>query len=213
MTAAAAGLRRRRALLGALLLPAGTLLGACALNDAPRLEFQLLRDDEAGRVPPDLPPPVGRVLLLDMAGAPTLYDSDHMVYSADGRSRSYFQYAHWSERPARTLLRLAEARLAAARHFRAVALSSSGVRGDLLLTLRLDELYLDAATPPGQVRLAFTATLVDWRQRQLLARRSFFSTVAATDADAVGAAVAAGRAMGALLGELVVWAVASAAAA
>ena len=152
--------RARRKVLRTLLLPAGLsvglsagLLGGCTLNDAQRRDFHLLRDGDAGAVPAKLPPPVDQVLMLDIAAAPTLYDSDHMVFSADGSSRSYFQFAQWSERPSRTLMRLAETRLIAARHFRTVALSSSGVRGDLLLTLRLDELYLDDSRRPGAVHL------------------------------------------------------------
>jgi len=206
--------RRRLLALGAtapLLGALGTLAG-CTLNDAPRRDFHVLRDAGAGAVPPAKPTAIERTLLLDVAASPTLYDSDHMVFSADGSSRSYFQFAQWSERPARSVLRLAEARLSAAGKFSTVALSSSGVRGDLLLTLRLDELYLDDARRPGRVHLSFTATLLDWRQRRLIARRSFSGTQDAATQDAAGMASAAGVVLAALLGELVDWAGASATA-
>jgi len=107
---------------------------------------------------------------------------------------------------------LAEQRLARAGVFRTVALSTSGVRGDLLLTLRLDELYLDDAAKTVQARLSFTADLVDWRQRSLLARRSFSRSQAVPTRDAGGLALAASQATTALLDELVVWATTSAAA-
>ena len=201
---------------GLLALSAGApllgFLAACALNDAPRRDFHLLRDAGAGAAAPAKAPAIERTLLLDLAASPTLYDSDHMVFSADGISRSYFQFAQWSERPARSLLRLTESRLSAAGPFSSVALSSSGLRGDLLLTLRLDELYLDDARRPGRVRLSFTATLLDWRQRRLIARRSFSGTQDAVTQDAAGLAGAASMVLGALLGELVDWAGASAAA-
>lgn len=196
---------RRRLLLVGLGTPLLATLAACTLNDAPRREFHLLRDPDADRPPPELPPAVDHVLLIDVAASPTLYESDHMVFSADGLSRSYFQFAQWSERPARSLLRLAEARLAGAKHFRTVALSSSGVRGDLLLTLRLDELYLDDSVRPGRVHLAFTATLLDWRQRKLIARRSFSAVANAPAQDAAGTTAAASQALGGLLNELVPW--------
>ena len=209
--------RRRLLALGAsapLLGAMGALgtLAGCTLNDAPRRDFHVLRDAGAGAAPPAKPAVIERALLVDVAASPTLYDSDHMVFSADGSSRSYFQFAQWSERPARSLLRLAEERLSAAGKFSTVALSSSGVRGDLLLTLRLDELYLDDARRPGRVHLAFTATLLDWRQRRLIARRSFSGTQDAATQDAAGLARSAGVVLGALLGELVDWAGASAAA-
>lgn len=199
--------RRRLLVLGA----GTTLFGACTLNDAPRRDFHVLRDADAGTPAASMPAAIDRVLLLDTAASPTLYDSDRMVYSADGVSRSYFQFARWSERPARSLLRLAEARLAAAGQFGTVALSSSGVRGDLLLSLRLDALYLDDARRPGLVHLSFTASLLDWRQRRLIARRSFGGTHAAVTEDAAGMADAASLALGGLLGELVAWVGANAA--
>ena len=96
---------------------------------------------------------------------PGVYGSDRMVFSKDGHSRSYFQFGFWSERPAQTLLTLAEARLARSQRFSAVAASTAGVRGDLLLSLRLDELYLDVSVEPARVRLGISAELVDWRQR------------------------------------------------
>jgi ABC-type uncharacterized transport system auxiliary subunit len=141
-----------------------------------------------------------------------LYDSDRMVFSADGRSRSYFQFGYWSERPAQSLLWLTEARFAAAKRFREVALSTAGVRGDLLLSLRLDELYLDASLEPGQLRLIVSAELIDWQTRKLLARRRFVQVAAATTRDASGVAAAASQALGVMLGEMLDWTVASAAA-
>jgi ABC-type uncharacterized transport system auxiliary subunit len=142
---------------------------------------------------------------------PGLYDSDRMVFSADRRSRSYFQFGNWSERPAQSLQVLAETRLARSKRFREVASSTSGVRGDLLLSLRLNELYLDASAAPGQVKLIIMAELIDWRSRQLLARRSFVQAAAVPNGDAHGLADAASQAVGVVLGELVAWAAASAA--
>ena len=127
-------------------------------------------------------PGIDKVLLVSSGAMPGLYDSDRMVFSADGRSRSYFQFGNWSERPAQSLLLLAETRLARSKRFREVASSTSGVRGDLLLSLRLDELYLDASAEPGQVKLIVTAELIDWRSRQLLARRGFVQAAAVPNA-------------------------------
>ena len=197
-------------LLGALPL-AGPLAG-CGLGRAPRTDFQVLRDPGADTAP--VPGPRSdQVLLLAATAMPGLYDSDRMVFSADGRSRSYFQFGYWSERPAQALQVLAEARLARAQRFREVVLSTSGVRGDLLLTLRLDELYLDASVDPGLVRLVLSAELVDWRSRKLLGRRVFRQSAPAKPSDAGGVAQAASAAVAVMLGELVDFAAASAAAA
>lgn len=185
--------------------PLGALLGACA--GTPRTDYHLLLDGDPSAPGAASPaaPRVDKVLLVAAGTAPTLYDTDRMVFSADGASRSYFQYGFWSERPQRRLLSLAEARLARADAFRAVALSTSGIRGELLLTLRLDALYADDAADPAQARLAFAADLIDWRSRQLLARRSFERSVPMARRDAAAFAEAASRAAGALLDELTGW--------
>jgi ABC-type uncharacterized transport system auxiliary subunit len=205
----------RRALSGLPALGALPLAGAlagCSLSTASRTDFHVLRD--AGADTAAAPGPrTDQVLMLAASAMPGLYDSDRMVFSADGRSRSYFQFGYWSERPAQALQLLAEARLVRAQRFREVVLSTSGVRGDLLMTLRLDELYLDASVDPGQVRLVLSAELIDWRSRKLLGRRIFRQAAAAIPADAGGVALAASQAVAVMLGELVDWAAASTAAA
>ncbi len=204
-----AKLSRRHLLLGLGAAAPMALVAGCGLGNASRRDFHLLRDADSQASAP-AGPGIDKVLLVSSGAMPGLYDSDRMVFSADGRSRSYFQFGNWSERPAQSLLLLAETRLARSKRFREVASSTSGVRGDLLLSLRLDELYLDASAGPGQVRLIVTAELIDWRNRQLLARRSFTQAVAVAHSDAGGLADAASQAVGIVLGEMVAWAAASA---
>lgn len=207
---------RRRALAGAL-LAAPVWLAGCALPRAPRQEFHLLRDGggagAAGATrATGAPAPIDKVLLVSAFAPPGLYGSDRMVFSADGHARSYFQFGFWGERPAQTLQTLAEARLTHSQRFATVASSTGGVRGDLLLSLRLDELYLDASVDPGQVRLVVVAELIDWRQRKLLARQRLQHTAGVEHRDAAHLATAASQAVAALLDELVPWVAAAAAA-
>lgn len=202
---------RRRLLRPLPLLGVAGLLGACSLGNAPRSDFYLLRD-AAGPGAAAGSARIDRVLMVSAMAPPGLYDSDRMVFSADGLSRSYFQFGYWSERPAQSLQTLAEARLAAAGRFRQVVSSTSGVRGDLLLSLRLDELYLDASQPPGIVWLGVSAELIDWRDRRLLGRRQLRQSAPMLRAGAPGLAEAAGQAMGVLLATLAEWSAATAAA-
>jgi cholesterol transport system auxiliary component len=203
----------RRRLLLPLLAAAPALAGlaACSLGNAPRRDFYLLRDAGANA---SAAPGVrsDKVLLVTASAMPGLYDSDRMVFSADGLSRSYFQFGNWSERPAQSLQTLAENRLSQGGRFRTVVSSTSGVRGDLLLQLRLDELYLDASRQPGQVRLAVSAELIDWRERRLMARRGFQQSAPVAREGANGLAEAAATALGVMLGELADWTAAAAAA-
>jgi cholesterol transport system auxiliary component len=203
---------RRRLLLPLLAVaPAMAALSACGLGNAPRRDFYLLRD--AGAPGAALPGARSdKVLLVVATAMPGLYDSDRMVFSADGLSRSYFQFGYWSERPAQSLQTLAEGRLLQTGRFRDVAASTAGVRGELLLQLRLDELYLDASSKPQQVRLAVGAELIDWRERRLMARRGFRQSAPVGQGGAAGLADAAAAALGAMLGELAEWVAAAAAA-
>ena len=205
--------RQRRGIGLALLAAPAWLTAGCGLARGPRQDFHVLRDGGAS-TPAAAPTaaPIDKVLLVAASAPPGLYDTDRMVFSSDGRSRSYFQFGYWSERPAQSLQALATARLASAQRFREVVSSTSGVRGDLLLSLRLDELYLDAAEEPGLVKLSVSAELIDWRSRQLLGRRRFAQSAAVAQRDAGGLADAASRAVGVMLGELDAWAADSAAA-
>ena len=84
------------------------------------------------------------------------------------------------------------------------------MRGDLLLTLRLDELYLDASADPGQVRLVLSAELSTGAAQAAGAARLQPGCATAATRDAGGVAQAASQAVGVVLGELVDWAAASA---
>jgi pyridoxamine 5'-phosphate oxidase len=137
---------------------------------------------------------------------------DRIVFTRDGAAHAYYQYSNWSERPARRIVSLAEARLAQGGGFRSVAQTVAGVRGDQVLSLRLDELIHDDSVSPGMLRLAVTAELLDWRTRTIAARRTFSRSTRVGSQDAKGAARAASVAVTELLDELVTWTEASAAA-
>lgn len=202
-----AGARRRwlRALPAAALGAPFAIAGCDTLNNtAPRFDFFVIEDLRTARAPA----PAARTeqtLLLTTGPTPALYDSDRIVFTPDGSSRSYYQYSNWSERPARRILALAEARLAGRGGFVAVAQTLAGVRGDLVLTLRLDDLTHDASRVPGRVNVVLGAELVSWRARRLVARESFAQSAEALTADARGAAAAASIAVTAVLDALAPW--------
>jgi len=204
----------RRALLRALPAAALAALGGCntLTNTGPRFDFFVIEDLRPGTPAADAGAPrLGRTLLLTGGPSQALYESDRIVFTRDGASRSYYQYSNWSERPTRRILSLAEARLAHRGRFDAVAQTLAGVRGDLVLSLRLDALLHDDTTAPGTLRVAVSGELVDWRSRTLVARRSFSQDAPVPSRDARGAAQAANVAVTALLDELAAWAEASAA--
>jgi ABC-type uncharacterized transport system auxiliary subunit len=210
--------RSRRALLRAgaawAALPLAGLAGCGVLTStAPRFDFYVIEDLRpapppavgSGSAPAWTPPRVDRTLLLTSGPTQALFDSDRIVFTRDGASRAYYQYSNWSERPGRRIVSLAEARLAQGGGFRAVAQTVAGVRGDQVLSLRLDELVHDDSVSPGMLRLAVTAELLDWRTRTIAARRTFSRTASVGSQDAKGAARAANVAVTELLDELATW--------
>jgi cholesterol transport system auxiliary component len=126
--------------------------------------------------------------------ASAFYDTQDIAYSRAPGTRGYYQFSRWTERPQRAV----HAQLAA-------RLDARAARGGPVLTTHLDEIYHDAAQPPGTARLAITAELVDPVSRAVLARRSFTAAAPAASYDAAGAVGGMRRALGALLDEIVAW--------
>lgn len=193
------------------------LMSGCAVlgpGDTQSVAYYVLKDRQSEQAVQVVQPKpaaeresaAGRVLMLGSVTAAALHDSDRMVYTRDGAGHGYYQFAHWSERPGKRLAVLAEQRLARSGRFAAVVQSISGVKGDWLLNLRLDELTHDASRTPGVVRLQVSADMVDWRQRTLVARQTFVQEVSVSTQDAAGAAQAANEAVARQLDALQTWA-------
>lgn len=144
-------------------------------------------------------------LLVAPTGAAGFYDVPQIAYSRAPGSRAYYQLNRWTEAPSRRIQALLLERLHASGAFRHVTRSTSGVRGELLLDTRLEELYHDAAKAPGAVQVRLTATLTDPATRTLVGRRSFTRSAPAQSYDAQGAVQAFNAALAGLLDEVVRW--------
>ena len=104
-----------------------------------------------------------RVLLVQPTSVNAFYDTQRLVYSRTDGQRAYYQFAAWTERPGRALSELLARRLDAPS-------TTSGVKGDLILHTRLEELYHDASASPGSVKIAVSAGA--GRRRRPHARRA-----------------------------------------
>jgi ABC-type uncharacterized transport system auxiliary subunit len=198
---------RRRLLATLAALPA-VMLPACVPfggNGAPQFAFFVLEDLKAADAPAGASAKSDQVLLIATGQSQALYDSDRMVFSPDGVSRAFFQYSNWSERPARRLVTLIERRLYGSGAFESVALTTAGVRGDLVLSIRLDEMLLDDSRRPAVARVVVMGELVDWRTRSIVDRRTFAHEVQAPTADARGAARATSVAVTEMLDQMTEW--------
>ena len=132
-------------------------------------------------------------------------DTETLVYSRTPDTLSYYQYARWSEAPARSLNAHLRQRLNAAGPFEAVVPLGTGVQAEYQLNTRLRDFYHDAAQSPGIARVTLEAELVRRRDARLIARQVFAAEAPAPSHDAAGAAASLGRASDHLLDDLVTW--------
>jgi len=144
-------------------------------------------------------------LLLAPPAVSSFYDTQGIAYSRSAGTRAYYQYHSWTEPPGHRIGELLAARLERSGTFRTVASVTSTVRGDLVLSIYLAELYHDAASAPGSARMSLTAELTDPARRTLVARRSFSASAPAASYDAPGAVQAFNRALATLLDEVTAW--------
>jgi cholesterol transport system auxiliary component len=180
------------------------LAGCMGIPDVPPREYYVLEDLSApGAAKPDAAG--GRVLLVNPSTASPFYDTQSLVFSRAPGQRAYYQFAGWTERPGRTLSELLARRLEAGGGFRAVAATTAGVRGDIVLHIRLEEFYHDVSGKPGSVRIEATVVLVDPVGRTLVARRRFVQSAPAAGENAQAAVAAFNRATTALLDEMSDW--------
>ncbi|MGE5319007.1 MAG: ABC-type transport auxiliary lipoprotein family protein [Hyphomicrobiaceae bacterium] len=143
-------------------------------------------------------------LLVPDTTASGFYDTDQLIFSRSAGTRGQYQFARWTERPAKRFAELLRARLDHLGSYR-VAAAGGYVRGDLLLDTRLVEFYHDASSEPGTVRLKLRAELVDLKQRTVLGRHTFERQVPMATYDAAGAARASSLAVSRVLDDLSVW--------
>jgi len=151
-----------------------------------------------------------RTLLVNPTVTSSFYDTQNLVYSRTAGQRSYYQFAGWTERPGRRFSELLTRRLEARGAFATVASTTSGIKGDMLVNTRLEELYHDTSASPGRVVVEVTAEIVDYADRTMVARRRFSQSAPASADNAAGAVAAFNQAVSVLLDEMSAWVEASA---
>ena len=144
-------------------------------------------------------------LLVAPTTAAGFYDTQNIAYSRSPGTRAYYHYHSWTELPARRIGELLGARLEKSGGFRVVAGIGSAVRGDLVLSTHLAELYHDAASQPGVVRITLGAELTDPMKRTIVSRKLFNASAPASSFDAPGAVHGFNQALASLLDEVSAW--------
>ena len=113
------------------------------------------------------------------------YDNDAIVYSRAPGTRGYYQRNSWTEVPARRIAEVIGQRS-----------SGKGPRVDLHLL----EMYHDASSAPGSVRVSVAAEIDGKR------RKTFTAEAPAASFDAAGAVKGFNAAAGRIIAEIAAWA-------
>jgi cholesterol transport system auxiliary component len=146
-----------------------------------------------------------RTLLVAPTATATFYDTQRIVFAHDPGTRAYYQLAAWTDRPGKRFDALLVERLLARNAFAGIAATTSGTRGDLVLSANILGIYHDNERQPGVARLRIAVELADRSGRALLARRTFEQAEPVAAGNAAAAVAAFDAAVARLLDELVPW--------
>ncbi len=192
----------------ALALVVATLLGGCAGSGPhePFRYFVLVAPATSASAPvASAPAPIDATLLVVPTVAASFYATQEIAYSKAEGVRAYYQYSSWTEPPDVAVTRALVARIDASHVFRTIALAGSGVRGTLVLSTQLLEIYHDASSSPGTAKIVIAAELRDTAKRTVIARRTFSAAVPAASFDAGGAVQGFRAGLGQLGDEMTAW--------
>ena len=141
------------------------LIVACSAPGARDADRYFILEAQAGSAAPARGAPT---LVVMPTTVSSFYDTQDIVYSRAPGTRSYYQFNHWTDRPQRAV------------HAQLVSrFGSASAAGGLILATHLEEIFHDAAQPPGIARLVITAQLLDPKTKAVVAQRVFNGTAAA----------------------------------
>ena len=146
-----------------------------------------------------------RTLLVAPTATATFYDTQRIAFAPDAGTRAYYQLAAWTDRPGKRFDVLVLERLLARNAFAGIAATTSGTRGELVLSASILDIYHDNARQPGVARLRITVELADRSGRALLARRTFEQEEPVATESAAAAVTAFDAAVARMLDELLPW--------
>ncbi len=197
---------RRQALRGLGLAAAAAAGGCVSIGSPDKAALQgnhLLRD--SGALGTRREQPLVPALVIQPLPGSAMADTVSIAYSLRPFEFAYYQLAGWTERPVRLLPRLLKERLERQGLAGAVALMGEPLYSDWLLTVSIDALHHDVATPPGHAVLSLAVELFDRRARSRVARRIFEARQPVERADSASAAAALSRATSITFDQLVPW--------
>lgn len=146
-------------------------------------------------------------LWVDVLSGSEFYEAVSIAFSRAPGQRAYYRFANWTEPVAERLARIVARDLRARQAFTEITTIGEGSRAELYLRLVVEDFYHDAAVEPGDVRVAFSAELVDVATRRRLARQRFSRSAPVAEGNAAGAVAAFEVAVSGALDDLAAWVV------
>jgi len=191
----------RRILWSVLLLLAG-----CGQLLPDRSAQSYYRFEDEAPKPAPRAQPIPRAVLVSPISSNAVGNAYGMAFSRANGERAFYQYNEWTDRPTLRVAQLLAQRMEARQAFESVARLGSGVAGDVLVNVVVDDVVHDLSAGGGGVgRISVVLEVVDRRQRRLLGRQTFVQSAPAEAATAAAGAAAINRAVTALLDAASAW--------
>lgn len=184
------------------------VLSACSLPGARRqaISYYVLEPALASASSTALPAGTIKPVLLVRDAEPDAFTQNlGLVYSRSPGTQAHYQYAFWTEVPAKRLSLLLRQRLSSSGLYAGVVPLGAGVQGNYQLNFRLLEFFHDAAQSPGTARVKLEVDLIERARARLIAQQTFAARVELPSQDAAAAAAGLGQASAQVLEAVVVW--------
>jgi ABC-type uncharacterized transport system auxiliary subunit len=182
------------------------LLSGCGSLLPERSAQTYYRFDDGTPTPARRAQPLAHALVVAPISSNAVGNAYGMLYSRSSGERAYYQYNEWTDRPTLRVAQLLLERIEARQAFTSVARLGSGVSGEVLVNVVVDDVVHDlSGGGAGIGRVSVIVEVVDRRQRRILGRRTFAESAPAQAADAAAAAAAINRAVTTFLDKASTW--------
>jgi ABC-type uncharacterized transport system auxiliary subunit len=181
------------------------LVAGCGSILPERSAQSYYRLDDSAPQPAPRTKPLARSVVIAPVSSNAVGNAYGMVYSRSGE-RAFYQYNQWTDRPTLRIAQLLLQRLEARQAFASIAQVGSGVSGDVLVNIVVDDVVHDLTKGGGgEGKLLVMVEVVDRKERRVIGRRTFAETVTAQAANAAAGAAAINRAVTAFLDKASAW--------
>ena len=166
-------------------------------------KFYQLPDNQAPA--PDVHPHCPLGLVVRDGRANPFINSHKIIFASNGYEQGFYQFGSWVEPPPKRISALLITDLDQTKLFDSVSHISDSARGDLELSLEIQEFYHDTKEHPGTANIKIDCDLLSTRTRKITAHRTFSKSIELKSYSADGAVEALAQGTEQVLNEIVDW--------